>query len=524
MKKTQRPLKFRWVFLLLLQSLTIVPNASTAADKCQSPQKGSWVNLETLNAFDFTPDCTFVYSGANCAVSGNFLSAEGNEGPLTLNNSEEPTNFTCFSKGEHSCNYRLEGDVLSVECSPSRPVKYVRLRSKYNEQKLKALMAAKSENAQTELTLHYYDTQQTGKLEAHLEKLSQLKVLEATTALGYQFFYGARGFQRNYAEALFWNRLAASRGSQEGRNLAGTQYLYGLGTERNFAKAEEYFLMAAKNEDVVPQKALAAMYLMDRPTKKNTEKARHWLRKATRLGDSEAAAFLATLPPAPEVQKQMKAEAPVEVKEPPAHPKLLTKTLNFDLDGENTPVRSLASGDPDSDLEHYMKLQRRLGVSFGLMLPFGDFGQDFSSTSMLGLHFVWEAIPPFGLRISTQRASSYHKNGPGSGKLTVSQFTIGTQASFPDNRKVPFAILEGTFNFNDVAFGTAPTIQAGSDAIVTTVGLNVGFGMDFVVGRELSLGFEALFHYLLPKRVNLSNGNQYNLGSSYSTIAFRITF
>jgi len=191
---------------------------------------------------------------------------------------------------------------------------------------------------------------------------------------------------------------------------------------------------------------------------------------------------------------------------------------------ETGPSRKLASGNNAEDLDHYSKLERRLGVDVGLMVPFGDFQKSFSNATMVGLHFTWEAIAPFALRVSTQRASSYHKSGAASGKLSVSSINIGTQASFPVSRFVPFLKFEGSFNFNDVSFDATKIVTAGSDTFVTTIGLNVGIGIDFIVGREVSFGFEGTYHYLVPKKINLSDGSMFDLGSSYATAGFRVNF
>lgn len=205
----------------------------------------------------------------------------------------------------------------------------------------------------------------------------------------------------------------------------------------------------------------------------------------------------------------------------------LVPKMGTNANGQKTDVsvsRRLASGNNAEDLDHYSKLERRLGVDVGLMVPFGDFQKSFSNATMVGLHFTWEAIAPFALRVSTQRASSYHKSGAASGKLSVSSINVGTQASFPVNRFVPFLKFEGSFNFNDVSFDASKVVTAGSDTFVTTVGLNVGIGIDFIVGREVSFGFEGTYHYLVPKKINLSDNTMFDLGSSYATAGFRFNF
>jgi hypothetical protein len=187
-------------------------------------------------------------------------------------------------------------------------------------------------------------------------------------------------------------------------------------------------------------------------------------------------------------------------------------------------ARYLASGNKDEDVAHYHGLARRLGVDIGMMVPQGDFQKEFGMAPAVGLHFMWEAIPPFSFVVSTNRASSNHKNGAASGKLTVSSINIGTQASFPVGRFMPFIKMEGAFHFNDVSFDASRVVTAGNDTFVTTVGLNAGIGWDFVVGREVSFGLQGTYHYAVPKKVTLSNGATFDMGSSYLDVSFRVNF
>jgi hypothetical protein len=48
--------------------------------------------------------------------------------------------------------------------------------------------------------------------------------------------------------------------------------------------------------------------------------------------------------------------------------------------------------------------------------------------------------------------------------------------------------------------------------------------MDFIVGREMSFGFEGTYHYLVPKKINLSDNSMFDLGSSYASVGFRVNF
>lgn len=186
--------------------------------------------------------------------------------------------------------------------------------------------------------------------------------------------------------------------------------------------------------------------------------------------------------------------------------------------------RFLASGNKEEDLAHYRDLDRRLGVDIGMMMPFGDFQKDFSSAPLIGLHFTWEAIAPLCFSVRTLRSSTSHKNGAEFGKLTVSTIALGAIATFPVARWMPFVRLEGAFNFNDVSFNAARVVTSGNDTFLTSVGVNAGLGWDFIVGRELSFGMDATYHYSVPKKLTLSDGSLYDLGSSFASFSFRVNF
>lgn len=198
--------------------------------------------------------------------------------------------------------------------------------------------------------------------------------------------------------------------------------------------------------------------------------------------------------------------------------------LALEPDKKAQPPRYLATENKEADLEHYKKTERRFGVDVGMAIPMGDFQKDFSTAPLLGLHFVWGAIEPFDFCVSSYRASTSHKNGPALGKLTMSSIAVGTTASFPMTRFVPFAKVEATLNFNDVSLDAARVPTAGNDGFITTVGVNAGVGWDFIVGREVSAGIDATYHYSIPKKITLSNSTMYDLGSSYASVALRLNF
>ncbi|MCB0417829.1 MAG: hypothetical protein H6617_11760 [Bdellovibrionaceae bacterium] len=186
-----------------------------------------------------------------------------------------------------------------------------------------------------------------------------------------------------------------------------------------------------------------------------------------------------------------------------------------------TAHRSLASGDAEADIEHYLGMKRRFGVDLGGWLPFGDFNNVGTLSPMLGVHFTWEAIAPLGFTLSYRHATSDNKTTPGSSKLSVNQIALGTQASFPMDRFIPFVKVEGALYFNDYHQNGAT--QTGDSTMLTTLGISAGLGFDFIVGREVSVGLDAMYHYPLPKNVTVA-GSNFNLGSPFATFAFRLNF
>ncbi|MCB0406050.1 MAG: hypothetical protein KDD51_14810 [Bdellovibrionales bacterium] len=182
--------------------------------------------------------------------------------------------------------------------------------------------------------------------------------------------------------------------------------------------------------------------------------------------------------------------------------------------------RNLASGDTEADIEHYLNMKRRFGVDLGGWLPFGDFNNVATLSPMLGIHFTWEAIAPLGFTLSYRHATSDNKTTPGSSKLSVNQIALGTQASFPMDRFIPFVKVEGALYFND--FHQNGTSNTGDSTMLTTLGISAGLGFDFIVGREVSVGLDAMYHYPLPK--NITTSSTFNLGSPFATFAFRLNF
>jgi hypothetical protein len=204
------------------------------------------------------------------------------------------------------------------------------------------------------------------------------------------------------------------------------------------------------------------------------------------------------------------------------------ETLQDDADQhKENQAAILSSGNTDEDLNHYQGLTRRFGAELGMFIPFGDFENMFDPAPMVGIHAEWAAIQPLVFTLSMQRASAPHTGNAGLGKLSVTSINIGTMITLPARRFIPYFKLEGGFYFNDVDFNDPNNpkyINSGNDINLTTVGVNVGLGMDFIVGREISIGLDVTYHYPIPKQLSLSDGTTFNLGSPWATVGLRLNF
>lgn len=185
--------------------------------------------------------------------------------------------------------------------------------------------------------------------------------------------------------------------------------------------------------------------------------------------------------------------------------------------------RQLSSGSSEDDISHYKGLSRRMGIDTAIWIPYGDFAKEFSAAPMIGIHFTWEAIRPLNLVVSTYHASAPRSTGPNQGRVSASSIAMGANALIDLGRTIPYFRLEASFDFNDVSLGNV-YVTSGGDSTITTLGVNAGFGVDFIVGREVSFGLLAFYHYAVPKRVAMSDGSQFDLGSSYLSSGLRITF
>lgn len=190
------------------------------------------------------------------------------------------------------------------------------------------------------------------------------------------------------------------------------------------------------------------------------------------------------------------------------------------------PNRMLATGDTEDDLNYFHSQSRRMGVDIGAMVPFGDYQNDFGISPMMGVHLSWAAIPPFAFTIGWMRASAAQKTLASDAKLSVNSINVGAMATFSAKRIMPFVKIEAAFQFNDISFSDGRRITSGNDLTLTTVGANAGLGIDFVVGREISVGLDVTYHWAVPKKLTIggTGSGEFDLGSPYATMGLRVNF
>ena len=89
-------------------------------------------------------------------------------------------------------------------------------------------------------------------------------------------------------KALYWARLAGSRGDATSAYWAGCAYRDGIGTTRNYKEAEKWLLEAAKRRAPDAALALAKLHLRRDYEARRLEEARRWMTEAALSGNSEA--------------------------------------------------------------------------------------------------------------------------------------------------------------------------------------------------------------------------------------------
>ncbi len=106
-------------------------------------------------------------------------------------------------------------------------------------------------------------------------------------ALGWMFETG-QGVRMDYAEALRWYHLAAAQGNAQGESALGRMYALGQGVEQDYAEAVDWSRQAAAQGDADAQVGLAWMYSSGRGVNQDDAQAVEWYRKAAAQGHAYA--------------------------------------------------------------------------------------------------------------------------------------------------------------------------------------------------------------------------------------------
>lgn len=95
--------------------------------------------------------------------------------------------------------------------------------------------------------------------EQSTEKLAEQGFPRAQYDLGYQYYYGKDGRQKDYTEAFNWFSKSAAGGYERGQYYLGWQYQYGQGTAKNIEEAKKWYRASAAQGFIPAQKQLAKL-------------------------------------------------------------------------------------------------------------------------------------------------------------------------------------------------------------------------------------------------------------------------
>ena len=101
-------------------------------------------------------------------------------------------------------------------------------------------------------------------------------------------YKNALGVKKNDKEAAKWFQLSAEQGNASGQYNLGLMYQHGHGVEQDYTKAFAWYEKSAKKGNAYGQYLLAQMYESGYGTKMNLSHARYWYEKASAQGDEEA--------------------------------------------------------------------------------------------------------------------------------------------------------------------------------------------------------------------------------------------
>ena len=103
-------------------------------------------------------------------------------------------------------------------------------------------------------------------------------------AIGEEYFYGRKGKDISYKDAIEWYRKAAEQGDVDAQNKLGHCYYNGNGVSQSYVEAAKWYRKAAEQGDVNAQINLGCCYY----SVEAFEEATKWFLKAAKQGDTYA--------------------------------------------------------------------------------------------------------------------------------------------------------------------------------------------------------------------------------------------
>uniref|UniRef100_A0A7S4UA39 Uncharacterized protein n=1 Tax=Guillardia theta TaxID=55529 RepID=A0A7S4UA39_GUITH len=110
----------------------------------------------------------------------------------------------------------------------------------------------------------------------------------AQVALGQLYYFGARGIEQNYAEALRWYELAAEQGDPNALGHIGNMYVQGIHVEPNNETALKYFRQGAEKGNGIAINGLGYMHLYGMGLPQSSSEAVKLFSNAAEQGNLEA--------------------------------------------------------------------------------------------------------------------------------------------------------------------------------------------------------------------------------------------
>merc|ERR1719397_224125 len=119
--------------------------------------------------------------------------------------------------------------------------------------------------------------------------------VDAQLQLGKLYYYGGRGFRRDYEAAAEYFQMAAGENDHDAMAFLGHMHIHGLGVAKNNETALKYLQHAVDKNVPFAMKTLGSMHLHGYVVEKDVEMAVKYLKKASDRGLPEAKYRLGTL-------------------------------------------------------------------------------------------------------------------------------------------------------------------------------------------------------------------------------------